>query len=167
MYKVEQARHEYENYARDIIEGTLFQEQDAQEETDKTTTLEITENESESTDRCVRYILLDASNGKPLGVFGENFINESASDGSLSKIEQIIDIALNKIGEIDNSVQITKVVMSLGTNDVGRHKLERDEINVDATAAITKVNDSFPNAQIGLCGIMQRKGTSNNYLKNK
>jgi hypothetical protein len=43
----------------------------------------------------------------------------------------------------------------------------RDEINVDATAAITKVNDSFPNAQIGLCGIMQRKGTSNNYLKNK
>ena len=57
--------------------------------------------------------------------------------------------------------------MSLGTNDVGRHKLDRDEINVDVTTAIAKVNDSFPNAQIGLCGIMPRKGTSNNYLKNK
>ena len=34
-------------------------------------------------------------------------------------MKQVIDIALNKIGEADNNVQINKVVISLGTNDVG------------------------------------------------
>jgi hypothetical protein len=43
--------------------------------------------------------------------------------------------------------------------------LDRNQVNVDVTTAITKVKDSFPNAQIGLCGIIPRKGTSNNYLK--
>ena len=66
-YKVEQARCGYGNYASEIIEGQLFQKQDAQEETDKTTTLEIAENELESTDRCVCHIFLGASNGKRLG----------------------------------------------------------------------------------------------------
>ena len=59
LYEVEQARHVYGNYAPDIIEGQLFQEQNASEETDKTTTREVgTENESESTNRCVRHILV-------------------------------------------------------------------------------------------------------------
>jgi len=146
LYKVEQAGRDYGKYAPEIIEGQLFQEQDAQEETDKTTTREVrTENESESTDRCVRYILLGASNGKRLGVFGVNLINASVSGGSFSNIEQVIDIALNKIGEIENNVQINKVVMSLETNDVGRHNLDSDQVNVDVTPAITKVKDSFPN----------------------
>ena len=55
--------------------------------------------------------------------------------------------------------------MSLETNDEGRHKLDSDQVNVDVNPAITKVNDSFHNAQVGLCGIIPRKGTSNNYLK--
>ena len=66
-YKVEQTRRDYGNCASEIIEGQLFQKQDAQEETDKTTTLEIAENELESTDRCVCHIFLGASNGKRLG----------------------------------------------------------------------------------------------------
>ena len=58
LYKVEQARRDYGKYAPKIIEG--FQEQDVQEETDKTTTREVrTENESESTERCL--VLLTAS----------------------------------------------------------------------------------------------------------
>ena len=44
-------------------------------------------------------------------------------------VKEAIDIALNKIGEIDINVQINKVVISLGTNDVGRHKLDSDQVN--------------------------------------
>jgi hypothetical protein len=165
LCKVEQTRRDYGNYAPEIIVGQLFQEQDAQEETDKTSTLEITENESESTDRCVRHILLGAFNGKRLSVFGGNLINAQVSGGSFSNIEQVIDITRNKTGEIDNNVQINKVVISLGTNDVGRYKLDSVQVNVDVTTVITKVKNSFPNAQIGLCGTIPRKGTSNNYFK--
>jgi hypothetical protein len=52
-------------------------------------------------------VLLSAS------VLRENFINASVSGVSSSNIEQVIDITLNKIGEIENNVQINKVVMRL------------------------------------------------------
>jgi hypothetical protein len=57
--------------------------------------------------------LLGASIGERLDVLRENFINASVSGVSSSNIEQVIDITLNKIGEIENNVQINKVVMRL------------------------------------------------------
>jgi hypothetical protein len=83
-----------------------------------------------------------ASNSKRLCVVGENLINTSVSGVSIGNIEQVIDNALNKIGEIDNNVQINKVVMSLGTNDVGSYKLDSDQVNVDVTTATTKVKST-------------------------
>ena len=64
-------------------------------------------------ERCVRYILLGASIDERLDVLRENLINASVSGVSSSNIEQVIDITLNKIGEIENNVQINKVVMRL------------------------------------------------------
>ena len=57
--------------------------------------------------------MLGASIGERLDVLRENFINASVSGVSSSNIEQVIDITLNKIGEIENNVQINKVVMRL------------------------------------------------------
>ena len=55
---------------------------------------------------------------------------------------------------------VDKVVISLGTNDVTRNKLNPDRISAYATKAVELVKDAFSEAEIGFSTILPRKGSS-------
>ena len=68
----------------------------------------------------------------------------------------MIQSASTQIGE----KHVDKVVISLGTNDVTRNKLNPDRINAYATKAVELVKDAFSEAVIGFSTILPRKGSS-------
>ncbi|CAC5380042.1 unnamed protein product [Mytilus coruscus] len=53
----------------------------------------------------------------------------------------------------------------LGTNDITRNRSDTDEVNVNATSAVNCVKSRSPNAKIGLCTSIPRKGKRQNILK--
>ena len=55
--------------------------------------------------------------------------------------------------------------MQLGTNDVTRNRDDSDQINITATQAISKINQTFPESQIAVCGILPRKGRGQHLIK--
>ena len=66
----------------------------------------------------------------------------------------MIQSANTQIGE----KRVDKVVISLGTNDVTKNKLNPDRINAYATKVVELVEDAFGEAEIGFSTILPRKG---------
>ena len=57
---------------------------------------------------------------------------------------------------------VAKAVICLGTNDISKNKSDTDQVILSVISAVEKVTKSFPNAQIGICSIIPRKGKSLN-----
>ncbi|CAC5407845.1 CNBP [Mytilus coruscus] len=106
-------------------------------------------------------ILEGASNCLRVGRFEDNLINASINGATLEKIDQCLGAAFENHRVKSNGSNVGKVILSLGTNDLSKNKHDSDQVNVFATQAIVKVKQSFPNADIGVCGIIPRKGNSN------
>ncbi|CAC5399724.1 unnamed protein product [Mytilus coruscus] len=91
----------------------------------------------------------------------DNLINASINGATLEKIDQCLGAAFENHRVKSNGSNVGKVIISLGTNDLSTNKHDSDQVNVFATQAIVKVKQAFPNADIGVCGIIPRKGNSN------
>ncbi|VDI73154.1 Hypothetical predicted protein [Mytilus galloprovincialis] len=102
-----------------------------------------------------------ASNCLRVGKFEDNLINASINGATLEKIDQCLGAAFENHRVKSNGSNVGKVIISLGTNDLSKNKHDSDQVNVYATQAIVKVKQAFPNADIGVCGIIPRKGNSN------
>ncbi|CAG2203622.1 unnamed protein product [Mytilus edulis] len=105
--------------------------------------------------------MLGASNCLRVGKFEDNLINASINGATLEKIDQCLGAAFENHRVKSNGSNVGKVIISLGTNDLSKNKHDSDQVNVYATQAIVKVKQAFPNADIGVCGIIPRKGNSN------
>ncbi|CAG2212093.1 unnamed protein product [Mytilus edulis] len=158
QYKQETEKKELGSYGPEILEGRQ----------DNTKNIHTDEDDKESiasdNTNCEREtvsVLLGASNCIRLGHIDDSVVNASISGGSFDKIEQNIDLAFQKTENKD----IEKVVICLGTNDISRNKSDSDQINLLVTSAVNRVKSSFPEAQIGLCNIIPRKGNGAQFQK--
>jgi len=61
--------------------------------------------------------------------------------------------------------EVSKIIFSLGTNDVTNNKNDHDMINVHVSNAVNKMKACFPNAEIGLCSLLPRKGKGPGQVK--
>ena len=48
--------------------------------------------------------------------------------------------------------------MSLGTNDISKHKNDVEQVNVNFTMCIETAKQKYPFAKIGICSILPRRG---------
>ncbi|KAK3107436.1 hypothetical protein FSP39_014586 [Pinctada imbricata] len=81
----------------------------------------------------------------------------SVSGAGYSDPSLLISDAKSKCGE-DRTVK--KVVVCLGTNDVSRNKSNVDKVNLSITKSIESIKNHFPNAGVGVCTVIPRKGNS-------
>ncbi|VDI16307.1 Hypothetical predicted protein [Mytilus galloprovincialis] len=158
-YQDDETRREMGEYADEIIEGRRGQSQSFDESiTPCDTGIEDTYVIPKS-----KTLILGASNGKRLGDFSPDVINASVSGASFENIDELLNHALSVVDDTDASIE--KVVICLGTNDITRNRSYPDEVNVNATSAVNCVKSRFPNAKIGLCTIIPRKGKGQSILK--
>ena len=155
-FQREKDRKAFGEYANDIFEGRNA-DRDAETAADKE------QEHCETPVKNSKNILLGASNCKRLGMFDKSLVNASISGATFEHIDECIRLAQSDTDE--NTDKVEHVVICLGTNDVSKHKEDSDEIILCATEAVTKVKSSFPNANIGICSILPRKGNSNSIMK--
>ncbi|CAC5422679.1 unnamed protein product [Mytilus coruscus] len=155
----------YGSYASEILEGREAQENDKNEiqsidplqvATHHLQTPDTYHTKSKGTN-----VMLGASNCLRVGRFEDNLINASINGATLEKIDQCLGAAFENHRVKSNGSNVGKVIISLGTNDLSENKHDSDQVNVYATQAIVKVKQAFPNADIGVCGNIPRKGNSN------
>ncbi|CAG2194773.1 CNBP [Mytilus edulis] len=155
----------YGNYASEILEGREAQEND-KHESESIDTLQVAANHLQTpntyhTKSKGTNVMLGASNSLRVGRFEDNLINASINGATLEQIDKGLGAAYENHRVKSNGSNVGKVIISLGTNDLSRNKHDSDQVNVFATQAIVKVKQAFPNADIGVCGIIPRKGNSN------
>ncbi|CAG2252119.1 CNBP [Mytilus edulis] len=137
----------YGNYASEILEGREAQEND--------------KNESQSINPSVATNHLQTPNTYHTKSKGTNVMLGASNCLRVEKIDQCLGAAFENHRVKSNGSNVGKVIISLGTNDLSKNKHDSDQVNVYATQAIVKVKQAFPNADIGVCGIIPRKGNSN------
>ena len=49
-------------------------------------------------------------------------------------------------------------MLSLGTNDISKHKNDVEQVNVNFTMCIEAAKQKYPFAKIGICSILPRRG---------
>ena len=86
-------------------------------------------------------------------------MNASISGATLENVDQCLNLALENASM--NQDVVKKVIVSLGTNDISKNKDDSDQVNIHAMKALSKVEQTFPSAKIGICSILPRKGHSN------
>ena len=101
-------------------------------------------------------VVLGASNCKRCELDDENVYNASISGMTLVNIANVIDTVGPQVDEVE------KVVVCLGTNDISRNKTNPDRVNVCVTKAVELVTNAFEYAEVGICTVIPRKGSSVN-----
>ncbi|KAK3102025.1 hypothetical protein FSP39_008206 [Pinctada imbricata] len=130
---------------------------DIPEVSDQAQTLCAESRAFDNTDSNTFAIILGASNARRMSVLDKDVVNASVSGATLSNIGQTIDKAHESL---KNDAQVEKVVICLGTNDVSQNKSDPEQVILNLTSAINETKKEFPVAEIGLCGIIPRKGRS-------
>ena len=157
-FKEEQARRDFGNYAPGILEGRKANEEDNLETVEKVNSNDCTAQISP----LVSNVLLGASNCIRLGTMNEpNLINASISGTTLENVDQCLNLALENASVKQSQDHVKRVIVSLGTNDISKNKDDSDQVNIHAMQALSKVEQTFPCAKIGVCSILPRKGHSN------
>ncbi|KAK3107417.1 hypothetical protein FSP39_014115 [Pinctada imbricata] len=153
----------YGEYATEIREGReepivlpVNRLDDIPEVSDQAQTLCAESRAFDNTDSNTFAIILGASNARRMSVLDKDVVNASVSGATLSNIGQTIDKAHESL---KNDAQVEKVVICLGTNDVSQNKSDPEQVILNLTSAINETKKEFPVAEIGLCGIIPRKGT--------
>ena len=101
-------------------------------------------------------VVLGASNCKRCK-FGDGIVNASVSGAGHSDPSVVINEANAKIAD---DCEVKKIAICLGTNDVTKNKSNVDKVNVSISKSIETIKDRFPDAEIGVCTVIPRKGNS-------
>ncbi|KAK3091907.1 hypothetical protein FSP39_023596 [Pinctada imbricata] len=151
-------------YASEIRDGRRFDDDahEPQNVTQPIAVVELIENvrESEENDQTNNQnmsVILGASNVRRMNIKDARVIDASISGATLFSVRQTLDKARSTLKEDAN---ITKVVLSLGTNYVSQNKSDPEQVILNLTSAVNEVKQEFPVAQLGICGIIPRKGRS-------
>lgn len=148
-------RDDFGPYASEIAEGRA-----AQLEDDSTSATSCATDSAKDE----LNILLGASNCNRLSSLDEeNIVNASISGATLENVDECIQLAKCKTD--NESTTVGKVVLCLGTNDVGKNCDDVDEVVLNASQAISKIKTEYPEAHIGICNIIPRRGTGNHAVK--
>ncbi|XP_033748264.1 uncharacterized protein LOC117333197 isoform X2 [Pecten maximus] len=128
--------------------------------TDSTTLARDRDDESDTPTPAVQNInsvIIGASNCRRLDIPNDSkVVNDSISGATFNNIEANITTAKMSLGEND----VDKIIISLGTNDITKHRTDGDSVTINIMHALDKVKDPFPGKQIGLCSVIPRKGKS-------
>ncbi|XP_060069871.1 uncharacterized protein LOC132561603 [Ylistrum balloti] len=147
----------YGEYANDVLEGTNISDV----ESDLESVHEVLNTNVEDTSTLVKppdvSVILGASNVKRISIPDKNVIDASISGASLDKVDSVISRALSLIPE---HAEVKNVTLCLGTNDITRNIDDPEQVTCNLSTAINKVQESFPETAIGVCGIIPRKGKS-------
>ena len=99
-------------------------------------------------------IILGASNCTRIIIDDPNIHNLSVSGTTLDNVQSLLDKSDNEV-EADF---VKKVILSLGTNDISKHKNDVEQVNVNLTMCIEAAKQKYPFAKIGICSILPRRG---------
>ncbi|VDI34974.1 Hypothetical predicted protein [Mytilus galloprovincialis] len=101
-------------------------------------------------------VLIGASSCTRLGETDDNLINASKSGANFECFTQSLDLSIQKT----DSHKVDRVAICLGTNDIGKHKDDSEQINLLMTKAEAQVKSAYPASHVGLCSILSHKGKS-------
>jgi lysophospholipase L1-like esterase len=99
-------------------------------------------------------VILGASNCTRLVFENPNVHNISVSGTTLDQVQKLLDKTDSQV----DSENVDSVVLSLGTNDVTQHRNDTEQIIVNVTTCVENVKHKYPNASIGVCSILPRRG---------
>ena len=99
-------------------------------------------------------VILGASNCTRIIIDDPNIHNLSVSGTTLDNVQSLLDKSDNEV-EADF---VKKVILSLGTNDISKHKNDVEQVNVNFTMCIEAAKQKYPFAKIGICNILPRRG---------
>ena len=169
-------RQLYGDYFHDIIEGreankdnketdqkeTQKQEQQTVDKSDINVNKDITnlKQPTPNPDTEIKTVIIGASNCCRLKL-DSSICNLSVTGSTAENIDTLLETADGKV----DAQQVTKVLFSLGTNDITKNKTDQDIVNVYLSNAIHKVKEKFPNANVVVLGILPRKGKSPTIVK--
>ena len=76
---------------------------------------------------------------------------------SRTKLDQVQKLLDKSDSQVD-SENVDSVVLNLGTNDVTPYRNVTELIIVNVTTCVENVKQKYPNANIGVCSILPRRG---------
>ena len=127
----------YGDYAEEVREG---KEEDVTQEGNDTKVDTNKPSEIDTNTNKPLTVILGASNARRMNIDDKNIINASISGATLYNVRQTIDKAKSELRDETPS----KVVVSLGTNDVSQNKLDAEQVILNLTSAVMEVKDEFP-----------------------
>ena len=151
----------YGDYMHDIHEGreadmdinNKFPEIGEITNDDNTTTNCVFSNESHPV-MATQSVILGASNCTRLVFENPNVHNISGSGTTLDQVHKLLDKSDSQV----DSENVDSVVLSLRTNDVTQYRHDTEQIIVNVTTCVENVKHKYPNASIGVCSILPRRG---------
>ena len=167
---IDTQRQMYGEYIHDILEGRQTDSNTNEETTHDDNSANLTNEVSNKENKLnpipenseqYKCLILGASNCNRLKFTDPNIINVSVSGSTAEGIDSLLDLAEANV----DPECVNKVIFSLGTNDVTKNKTDHNVVCVNIANAINKTKCKFPNAEIGVCNILPRKGKSPNICR--
>ncbi|VDI05459.1 Hypothetical predicted protein [Mytilus galloprovincialis] len=152
----------YGDYVHDIQEGRDANKNDSFTEDNNSEELIVelnktTETVFEQTNATLptsETVIFGASNCSRIRIEDPSINNIAVSGTTLDQIDKLVCQSDN----IVNSDYIANVILSLGTNDISKHRSDTEQITANLTTCIDTLKTKYPNARIGICSILPRRG---------
>ncbi|CAG2212346.1 CNBP [Mytilus edulis] len=152
----------YGDYVHDIQEGRDANKNDSFTEDNNSEELIVelnktTETVFEQTNATLptsETVIFGASNCSRIRIEDPSINNIAVSGTTLDQIDKLVCQSDN----IVNSDYVANVILSLGTNDISKHRSDTEQITANLTTCIDTLKTKYPNARIGICSILPRRG---------
>ena len=99
-------------------------------------------------------VILGASNCKKLQIEESNIHNISVSGTTLNQVQTLLD----KSDSVVEAEYVNNVILSLGTNDITKHRDDIEQVMVNLITCVDKIKSKYQNACIGICSVLPRRG---------
>ena len=111
--------------------------------------------ESPKLDESVNLVLGD-SNTLRVHFKDPDVYNVSVSGCTAAGIDTVLD---RSVARVQNK-NVKRIVMHLGTNDVTKNKDDPNQVILEVSSAVSNIKRQFPEAEIAVSNILQRRGRS-------
>jgi hypothetical protein len=91
-------------------------------------------------------VILGASNCTRIIIDDPNIHNLSVSGTTLDNVQCLLNNSNNEV----KADFVKKVILSVGTNDISKHKNDVEQVNVNFTMCIETAKQKYPFAKIGI-----------------
>ena len=91
-------------------------------------------------------VILGASNCTRIIIDDPNIHNLSVSGTTLDNVQSLLNNSNNEV----KADFVKKVILSVGTNDISKHKNDVEQVNVNFTMCIETAKQKYPFAKIGI-----------------